>query len=432
MLTMKIRKIKLKIKKKGEGKKPQLKQHKIHLTTNSSKDPQAEPIHTQRFDKSLSNEEIQALRKARISGRSAAYNGCERPTLEALQKRLQYTVEQAQMYLEGFDATAGDENTQTLRKARLAGKNSAFRGNERPTLKILQERDQYTVEQAQAYLNSFDAAASDEETQELRKARVAGQQAANQGSKRPTLIELQIRSQYTEEQAKAYLNSFDAAAGDEETQTFRRARVSGQSAARQGIKRPTLKALQTRNQYTLKQATAYLNSFDSAAGSEEFQGLRRAHVSGRQAAVNGFQRPTHDLLQVRNLYTTKQAETYLKAFDEKQNSLALKAIKDGREITTLAQSRARDKLLADKPEGKLHQFNLEKERIAALQEKKNLKKVERAGFALGVKKVDTPCLSDEFMQKIRGYSENEIKAYKQGYEKGREERNKRHPALMMK
>ncbi|MCS5711066.1 hypothetical protein [Candidatus Berkiella aquae] len=95
------------------------------------------------------------LKKATKSGYSCAKNGGDRPTIEILQMR-GYTKEESKMYLRSYDSVIIEPTEKALRKAKESGRKSASKGGRRPTIEILQQRNQYNLQQAQMYLLTFD------------------------------------------------------------------------------------------------------------------------------------------------------------------------------------------------------------------------------------------------------------------------------------
>ncbi|MCS5711067.1 hypothetical protein [Candidatus Berkiella aquae] len=111
-------------------------------------------IYLHAYNKTIGTAEEQARRKAIISGRQRARTGGSRPTHEILRKK--YSEEHIAVYLKAYDEKAGTSEAVNLLKARETGRKSAQRRCIRPTIETLQYRNHYTLEQAQAYLIGFD------------------------------------------------------------------------------------------------------------------------------------------------------------------------------------------------------------------------------------------------------------------------------------
>jgi len=268
------------------------------------------------YTKGAGDERVQELKKVKRLGSTAARTGLTCPSKEELLKKYDGQDALVNAYLDSYDNAKGTESEQALRKAITIGQSAGRRGEERPSEKLLKQRNNYSDEQVKAYLTAFDETVGDPEEQALKKASSKGTNAARNGRYRPTEDGLKKKSGYTDTQIQVYYAAFDKVAGNEEGQGLRKAMRSGRSTALMGSARASEEVLKNRHHYTDVQIQAYNEAFDKNVGDTQTQEIRKATKAGMDAARIGLSRPLEEVVKKRNSYTTEQVSAYLSAFDD--------------------------------------------------------------------------------------------------------------------
>ncbi len=385
------------------------------LITKGLSEPEAQ-AYIEAFQASAGNESEQKIRRAKRNGKQAALQGYDCPTEDALITK-GLSEPEAQAYIEAFQASAGNESEQKIRRAKADGKQAALQGNDCPEKDALITKGRSEPE-AQAYIAAFQANARDESVQKIRRARKNGRQAALQGYDCPEKDAL-ITKGSSEPEAQAYIEAFQASAGNESEQKIRRAKANGRQAALRGYDRLEKEDLIAKGN-SEPEAQAYIKAFQANAGNESEQKVRRARKNGREAALRGYDCPTEDALITKGL-SEPDAQAYIAAHQENADEIQLNVVK--RKARAIAQTYRAD--IADlnvagsvlKPEDQKKVFNMF-ERTKKLKEKNELankiNRSRRAGETAASRKNAEPCPSDEMLFQ-RGYLPEQVKAYKEGY-----------------
>jgi hypothetical protein len=169
-----------------------------------------------------------------------------------------------------------------------------------PDISTLMHKNKYDEYEASAYIEGYYKAAGNEFTQQIRRAKRAGNQAALMGYNLLSVNQLK-RKNYTKAQIDAYYEAYHKAAGTLHEQIERRIRLSAYQAAKYGCKMPTIEKLKSKL-YTPEQIDIYYEAFNKAAGSEKEQMIRRLKRFAYQ-------------LSRKNLPLPSKAELVKKGFD---------------------------------------------------------------------------------------------------------------------
>lgn len=152
---------------------------------------------------------------------------------------------------------------------------------------------------------------------DLTNARSAGRSAVRRGGVRFTKKQLMNYNKYSPEQADAYLEAYDKAASkiSPEQLKINKAIELGYRARKSGRNIHSIDDLKEKNGFNQAQIDAYYASFDKNLVSDSYL-IQRAHSSGREAAQNHRPRKTENELMEGINYSLAQAQAYLKAYDK--------------------------------------------------------------------------------------------------------------------
>jgi hypothetical protein len=191
------------------------------------------------------------------------------------------------------------EKNSLILKAMQNGKQAARYGSVKPSIELLVFKKGYSMDEAHAYIDSYNKAAGSDEEQRLRRAKRAGAQAALMGFNCPSYHQL-IRKGYGDEDIKAYFSVFKRVAGTEQQQKERRIKLSGYQAAKYGCRRPNENKLKNKG-YNEEEMKIYYEAYDNAVGESEEQLVRKVKREAYQMARLKVTRPNESYLLKRGL-----------------------------------------------------------------------------------------------------------------------------------
>jgi len=219
-----------------------------------------------------------------------------------------------------------DKNSERC-KVIKAAKAAAKRRWERPSIEWLKTK--YSDEEVVVYLKTFDENKMKEEDLKLAHAKHAGKQAAWMGREKASVKEL-MENSYSESEAKAYLSAYESVElPDEATVKQRKAHHSGYSVAYSGGAKPTREELKLKNKYSEGEITAYLKGFENCRTKKVDTSESANQEKRKQATEQTTADATFSALSVlamvaapspKNTTVDEQSQTFLPAFSLKKKS----------------------------------------------------------------------------------------------------------------
>lgn len=165
------------------------------------------------FDSVKITEEERALRIARRTAIYSASRGYSRATPEALKEKNDFTDAQIAAYYERYDELAATPEEQELQRVKAASYKQAISIGKCPSRGDLLKS--YSENATDVYLQTFDEVLKNpgilktSEQIAILKAKKSGEKFARIGGQRPLLDYLKQKNNYTKNQAEAYLKAFD-------------------------------------------------------------------------------------------------------------------------------------------------------------------------------------------------------------------------------
>ncbi len=356
--------------------------------------------------------------KAAKDGRLMALSGITKPGIDELKQQKGYSDDVAKACLAAFEAVEAEKTKQSIQQAQRLGRNASLANKVRPTVHDLKVNNNYSDEHAMAYLEGFDA---QENAKKMTSAKMAGIEAAQSLAAKPTLEQLKQFKSYSDEEASNFFNGFDEALAVIVQREMGKLRASGRNQARQCLERPTIEKLTRIDKYSVDQALAYLAGYDSIPTDDPIRKLNEAKKAGKSDALIGVEKPTTDALKSTKAYNDFEVLKYLEGFVDgeiKKTKIALKnAIVAGKAAAkTRLEKPTKEWLKNNKAytdeqiTAYLQAFDAAQVDLSAVNAKKNAKKAGSQAARRGAVK-PTP---DELMQD--GHSEEEAKAYLEGFD----------------
>lgn len=173
-----------------------------------------------------------------------------------------------------------------------------------------------------------------------KKAQNAAIKCASRGLRCKSIEEL-MKNGYTQEQAEFYRATYKRLEKSPAEKLIQQAACNGYQAGRLSYTRKTFEELTDENGYTHEQAKAYYDAYDKAAGTPEEQKVRSAKRAGRDAGRRARKCKTEKELKEEKGYTSDQAKTYINSYKLGKKRLRQQDVDDSIVQETSPQKRRR-------------------------------------------------------------------------------------------
>ncbi len=283
-----------------------------------------------------------ALQRAKTEGSNTFYRGARLESEQAIMERKGYTQAQAQAFIDAYhlaeskgilQLTQNNNNAHTyiaehknvsdsmsltelelygaLLKAKSAGKNAGYKGYNSTSQEELMNRNGYTQEQAQAYIDAYQKS---KRYKALQTAQNKGNDEMNPNEDISTQASSEISDHGTELLSiEEEIEPIDQNTSAEREKALENAKKQGCNAALRGHLLTSNKVRMAENGDEL--ARAYITGYKSIVDLLSPEGLllRRTKAVWRDAGFRGTPPPSYQELKKIN-YTQEQAQAYIHAY----------------------------------------------------------------------------------------------------------------------